>query len=57
MNLVFFCCTNVLGTMQAIAIREATEKEMEIERLKRELEEAKNKLTVVEGQKDTFKVG
>ena len=43
------------GTVTAIAVREASEKEAELERLTRELGEAKAKLAVVEGQRDTFK--
>jgi len=43
------------GTVSAIAVREASEKEAELERLTRELGEAKAKLVVVEGQRDTFK--
>jgi len=43
------------GTVSAIAVREASEKEAELERLTRELGESKSKLAVVEGQRDTFK--
>jgi nucleoprotein TPR len=43
------------GTVSAIAVREASEKEMELERLTQEMGEVKAKLAVVEGQRDTFK--